>query len=100
MAAWKGLQAAVRLLKPGNTNTQITTAIQTAATSYGVTPLEGVLSHEVQRFLIDGNKVILNKETHDAKVSECEFGVNQIFILDVYCSTGEGRPKEVFLPIN
>jgi len=94
MAAWNGLQAAVRLLKPGNTNTQITNAIETCSDSYKVNPVEGVLSHEVQRWLIDGNNVILNKETHEAKVSECEFGVNQIFILDVYCSTGEGKPKE------
>jgi len=37
--------------------------IQKVANSYEVNPLEGVLSHELKKHLIDGNKVIINKET-------------------------------------
>jgi methionyl aminopeptidase len=29
--------------------------------SYGVNAVEGVLSHELKKHLIDGNKVIINK---------------------------------------
>lgn len=61
LAAYKGIQAALRLIKPGNFNNQVTEAIQKVCDSYQVNPLEGVLSHELKKHLIDGNKVILNR---------------------------------------
>jgi hypothetical protein len=32
---------------------------------FGVTPVEGVLSHKMKKHLIDGNDVIINKDTAD-----------------------------------
>ena len=52
------------------------------------------MSHEVKKHLIDGNNSIINKQTYDQKVEEFEFGVNQVFGLDIIISTGEGKPKE------
>jgi len=53
----------LRLIKPGNFNNQVTEVVQKVCDSYEVNPLEGVLSHELKKHLIDGNKVIINKET-------------------------------------
>ena len=61
LAAYKAAQAALRLIKPGHFNNEVTEVIQKVATSYDVNPLEGVLSHELKKHLIDGNKVIINK---------------------------------------
>lgn len=61
LAAYKATQAALRLIKPGNFNNQVTEAIQKVCDSYQVSPLEGVLSHDLKKHLIDGNKVIINK---------------------------------------
>ena len=61
LAAYKSTQAALRLIKPGHFNNEVTAAIDKICTSYGVAPVEGVLSHELKKHLIDGNKVILNK---------------------------------------
>jgi len=94
LAAYKAAQAAVRLLKPGNTNNQVTEVIQKISEAYQVTPLEGVLSHELKKHLIDGNKVIINKETFEQRVDPQEFAVHDVFALDVYVSSGEGKPKE------
>jgi len=94
LAAWNGLQAAVRMLKPGNINNNVTKAIDTCCKAYNCEPVQGVLSHEVQRWLIDGDHVIINRETADQKVAEHEFGVNEVYVVDVYASTGEGKPKE------
>jgi len=94
MAAWTGLQAAVRMLKPGNTNTQITENFEKCSKSYNCNSIQGALSHEVQRWLMDGNNVIINKETPDQKVNEHELQVNEIYVLDVFASTGEGKPRE------
>lgn len=63
MAAYKAKEAALRLIKPGHFNNEITALIEKVCQTYEVNAVEGVLSHELKKHLIDGNKVILNKET-------------------------------------
>lgn len=94
LAAYNALQASLRLLKPGNKNTEISETIKEVSESYQTNAVEGVLSHELKKHLIDGNKVILNKESFDQKVDESEFQVNDVFAFDVIVSTGEGKPRE------
>ena len=97
LAAYKAIQAALRLIKPGNFNNQVTEVIKKVSDSYKVTPLEGVLSHDLKKHLIDGNKVIINHETFEQKVEDQEFQVNDVFALDVFVSSGEGKTKEVLI---
>jgi len=97
LAAYKSIQAALRLIKPGNTNNQVTSTIAKICESYDVNPVEGVLSHEIKKHLIDGNKVILNKETFDQKAEDSEFQIHDVVGLDVFVSSGDGKPKEVLL---
>lgn len=100
MAAYKAAQTAVRLFRPGNFNNQVTDVIRKVCEAYEVNPLEGVLSHEMKKHLIDGNKVIINKETYEQKVEDQEFNVNDVIGFDVFVSTGEGKPKEVNIYLN
>jgi len=44
--------------------------------------------------LIDGNDVIINKASPGQAVDEFEFAPGDIIGLDVYVSSGEGKPKE------
>jgi methionine aminopeptidase len=44
--------------------------------------------------LIDGNDCIINKETPTDRVEGFEFAPGDIIGLDIYVSTGEGKPKE------
>jgi methionine aminopeptidase len=48
----------------------------------------------MKKHLIDGNDVILNKETPDQRVEEYEFTAGDVIGLDIFVSTGEGKPKE------
>lgn len=73
----------------------MTKAVGSICKSYGVTPVEGCLSHEVKKHFIDGNRVIINNEQPDQHVDEVEFQVNDVFVLDVIVSTGDGKSKEV-----
>jgi len=41
--------------------------------SYGCNAVEGVLSHELKKHVIDGNGVIINKATFEQKVDDYEF---------------------------
>lgn len=94
LSAYNAMRAAQRLVKEMGTNTKVTEAIAKVAASYETNPVEGVLSHKMKKHLIDGNDVIINKETPEQKVEEFEFAAGDVFGLDIYVSTGEGKPKE------
>lgn len=55
--------------------------------------LEGVLSHIVKKYCIDGNKVIIGKEVPLQAVEDWSFVPGEVIHLDVFVSTGEGKPK-------
>jgi len=93
LAADKAARVAAKLLTAGATNTVITAAIAAIAADYKVTPVLGVLSHNIERNLIDGEKTILNKEDAEHKGKECTFAAGEVYALDIVMSTGEGRPR-------
>jgi len=97
MAAWNAAEAAVRLVQVGNTNTQVTETFTKIADEFGCKPLQGVLSHQLKKHVIDGNRCILGAETQEEKVEEIEFEMNEVYCMDVVMSTGEGRAKETEL---
>lgn len=94
-AAYTASEAALRVMRPGGTNTRVTDVIAKVAANYGVAPLEAVLSHQVKRYVVDGAKVIANKSTHDQRVEEWKFEENEVYNLDIAMSTGEGKAKEM-----
>ena len=55
--------------------------------------VEGVFSHEMKQYVIDGNKCILNKPTPEAKVAEDTFEENEVYAVDIVVSTGEGKAR-------
>jgi len=73
MAAYHAAKAAQAAIKVGATNTSVTEAIGAVCDEYHVNAVEGVLSHKIKKHLIDGNDVIINKETSDQRVEEWEF---------------------------
>merc|ERR1711935_314208 len=81
--------------KPGTTNVEMTTLINRAAAAYNVTAIEGVLSHQMKQHVIDGNKVILSKESHEHKVEDEEVENLDVWGIDILMSTGEGKPREI-----
>ena len=93
-AAYTAAECAQQLLKPGNKNSQITEMFQAVAQTFNCNIVQGVLSHQMKRFVIDGNKVIISKTDVEHKVDEVTFEVNDVFAIDIVFSTGEGKPKE------
>jgi len=87
-------EIAHRLIKPGKKNTDVTEAIKKIAQQFKCEAMEGVLSHQMKRFVIDGNRVIINKSTIEHKVDEFEFEENEVYAVDIVMSTGEGKAKE------
>jgi curved DNA binding protein len=93
-AAWTAAEAALRLVQVGNTNTQVTEAFAKVAAEYNCKPMQGVLSHQLKKHVIDGNRVIINCETAEEKVDEFEFEMNEVYCMNIVMSTGEGKSKE------
>lgn len=93
-AAWNAAEAAVRLVQVGKTNTEVTEAIGKCASEFECKPLQGVLSHQLKKHVIDGNRVIISVETPEAAVDEFEFEMNEVYCIDIVMSTGEGKGRE------
>ncbi|XP_059487690.1 proliferation-associated protein 2G4 [Neocloeon triangulifer] len=96
LAAHLASQAALRLLKPGNETYAITEAVQKVAEAYKCKPIEGMLSHQLKQFKIDGEKTII-QNPNDAQRKEhekFEIGPNEVYAMDVLISTGEGVGRE------
>jgi len=94
LAAWQASEAALRLVQPGNTNAQVTDAFNRIAADFNCKPVQGVLSHQVKKHVIDGSRAIVGAPAEGEKFEEFEFEMNEVYCLDVVMSTGEGKPKE------
>ncbi|XWS59978.1 hypothetical protein CRYUN_Cryun08bG0168500 [Craigia yunnanensis] len=92
-AANTAAEVALRLVRPGKKNKDVTDAIQKVAAAYDCKIVEGVLSHQLKQFVIDGNKVILSISNPDTRVDDAEFEENEVYAVDIVASTGEGKPK-------
>ncbi|XP_021744726.1 ERBB-3 BINDING PROTEIN 1 [Chenopodium quinoa] len=86
-------EVALRLVRPGKKNKDVTEAIQKVAAAYDCKIVEGVLSHQMKQFVIDGNKVVLSVSTPDMRVDDAEFEENEVYSVDIAASTGEGKPR-------
>lgn len=94
VAAYTAAEAALRLLRPGNKNTEVTAMIKSIADTFGVTAVHGTMSHQMKQFVIDGNKTILQREEPDQKVEEVTFEANEVYAIDICFSSGEGKPRD------
>ncbi|KAJ3111687.1 Proliferation-associated protein 2G4 [Phlyctochytrium bullatum] len=94
-AAYLATEAAIRLLKPGKTNYEITDAVQKIAADFGCTPVEGMMSNQLERNNLEGpKKIILNPtETQRKEVETFTFEEGEVYTLDILISTGDGKPK-------
>jgi len=94
-AALVAADAALKSLRVGRKNQDISELISKVAAEYGVTPVQGVLSQSMPRHKLDGDKAILNRLDPEQRIDDCTFAANEVWGIDIVMSTGEGKPKEV-----
>ncbi|GAB6019403.1 Proliferation-associated protein 2G4 [Chamberlinius hualienensis] len=97
VAAHLAAEAALRLVIPGNENNAVTDSIQKVAESFKCKPIEGMLSHQLKQFKIDGEKTIIQNPTEAQRKDheKCEFELHEVYAIDILISTGEGRGREM-----
>ncbi|CAH0702760.1 unnamed protein product [Spodoptera exigua] len=97
LAAHLASEAALRLLRPGNENYVITDAVQKITAEYGCKPVEGMLSHQLKQFRIDGEKSIIQNpsEAQRKEHEKATLETYEVYAMDVLVSTGEGIGREM-----
>lgn len=94
-AARTALEAAVRMIRPGNKNMEITKTVDKIAEAYNVKAVEGMLTHNQLQNKTDGEKqIILNPtDLHLRDFKRVEFAENEVYAIDILISTGEGKVR-------
>merc|ERR1711973_908892 len=97
LAAHHASEVALRLMKPGTENVAVTSAVQKVAESYQCKPVEGMLSHQLKQFEIDGDKSIIQNpnEMQKKEHEKSTFELHEVYAIDVLISTGEGVGREM-----
>ena len=93
--AYHCAEVATRMMRPGNKNTMITEAMKKICEAFGVQSITGTLMHQMKRYVIDGNKMVLLREEPEHKVDQCAFEANEVYAIDIAVSSGEGKPREL-----
>lgn len=83
-----------KMLKPGVKNTEVTKAVLKVAEDFGVTPVLGVHSHRMKRFILEGNEVIPMFKDPETRTEEFEFQLNEVYGVDIMFTTGDGKARE------
>eukprot|EP01025_Chloroclados_australasicus_P031769 TRINITY_DN3214_c0_g1_i1.p1 TRINITY_DN3214_c0_g1~~TRINITY_DN3214_c0_g1_i1.p1 ORF type:complete len:417 (-),score=59.55 TRINITY_DN3214_c0_g1_i1:348-1412(-) len=92
-AANTTFELAMRLIKTGKRVSDVAGLLQCCVEAYDVQLVEGVMTHNQKQFVIDGNKVVLNKPSPEARVEDSEFEENEVYAIDIVVSTGEGKTR-------
>lgn len=96
LAAHYATEASLRLVKPGKSNTDVTEAVNAIAEEFKCKPVEGMLSHQLQQNIIDGEKTIIQNPNEAQKKDhkKIEFELHEVYGVDVFISSGDGKGKE------
>jgi curved DNA binding protein len=87
-------EVVIRSVRPGNKNHDVTALIEKTVAAFGCTPVEGVVSHQVSKAQIDGEKCIMNKLNPEKRIPEVTFEMNETYVIDMVVSTGEGKARD------
>jgi len=96
LAAYYAAEAALRLIKPGEVNTTVTEIIDRIANVYHCKPIEGMISYQMTRGIIDSEKKIYQNPTEAQRRDneKDEFALHEVYAVDILISSGDGKPKE------
>ena len=98
LAARAAKEAALRTILAGNKNSQVTEVINNTAEEFKCKIVKGVFSHKLHKHVIDGDDAIAS--TPGQKCEDYEFHIGDVFGLEIFVSSGTGKPKASELKTN
>lgn len=81
-------EAALRLIRPGKRISDVAGPLNQIADMYGCSLVDGVMTHNMKQFVIDGNKCILNKPAPEQRVEDAPIEEFEVYAIDIVVSTG------------
>ncbi|KAJ2747437.1 hypothetical protein GGI20_000576 [Coemansia sp. BCRC 34301] len=101
-AAHYAAEAIQRLIKPGNKNMTVTDRVQKVVGAFGCKAMENMLCHQQNQNDLDGEKqIILNPAPENRSAfTTCEFAPYEVYLIEVFVTTGEGRTRKSDLRTN
>ncbi|KAF9349160.1 Proliferation-associated protein 2G4 [Mortierella sp. AD094] len=94
-AAHFAAEAALRLMKIGNSNTQVQEAIAEAAALFNCSAVTGTTSNEIKRYVVSTEKLIMNvPDEENRPVKDFVFVANEAYTLNILISSGDGVCRE------
>lgn len=92
-AASAAYEAACRLVRAGRSSAEVGPVLTRIVEAYDCHLVEGVVSHEMKRFIIDGARAVLPRPAADQRAEQFETEVGDVYAIDVAVSTGEGKAR-------
>lgn len=95
-SAWIASEAAIRSFQPGKRNWDVTNIVSEVAKEFGTTPVESMLTHNIERNVLYGPKEVILNPTKDNKtqMETHKFEENEVYGLDILISTSaDGKVK-------
>lgn len=97
LAAHYAFETALRMLRPQQSNYDVTDVVTRTAAQFDCRPIEGMLSHQLSQHMIAGDKTIIQhpNEAQRKEHDQCDFEQHEVYALDVLVSTGDGTVREL-----
>jgi len=92
-AARAAFDAALRLMRPGKRIADVSDILAKCVEPFGCQLVEGVMSHQLKRHVVDGSKCVLNRPSPEHRVEDGEFEQGEVYAVDVVVSTCDGHAR-------
>lgn len=96
-AGYIASEAALRMMKVGKTNWNVTDIVQKATDDFECKPIEGMISYQIEKDTLDAEKHILLNPTEAQRrdVDTFTFEEGEAYTVDILVSTGEGKARNM-----
>ncbi|KAI4835739.1 proliferation-associated protein 2g4 [Plasmodium brasilianum] len=87
-------QLFLKSLKVGINASEITKNIQKACEDLKCNVISNCVTYQIKKYIIEGSKYILLKENPENKIEDFQIEPNDVYIIDVMVTSGDGKIKE------
>jgi len=93
-AAFAAANVAKALLKAGAKSQSFHESLAKTVKCFNCNMVAGIVSHDIKRNVLDGPKIIPTRiDPEDKPTEACEVAPNDVFVIDILVSSGEGKTK-------
>jgi len=93
-AAWVGAEVALRSMKVGATNSEVSKKVEDAIKELGCRAVEGMQTNQFEKDVIDGKKKVVLAPEPSSRPDTIKLEENEVYGVDITVTTSkEGKPK-------